>query len=63
MEEQRNGADTVIMAVLYTPTALTVSLSIMGLGLAYALWESSYRHWEDFELGYDSKPSSKGGEH
>lgn len=47
-ESQLN--DTVAMAILYTRTALTLSLSIVKS--AYSLWEPSYRYLVDFELGY-----------
>ena len=46
--------DDVVMAVLYTRTALTVSLSIMAS--AYYLWEPPYRRLLDFSLGYDARP-------
>ena len=46
--------DDVVMAVLYTRNALTLSLSIMAS--AYYLWEPPYRHLLDFSLGYDPQP-------
>ena len=50
-QEQEEMPSDVVMAVLYTRTALTVSLSIMRS--AYYLFEPDYRHLADFELGYD----------
>ena len=44
----------VVMAVLYTRTALTVSLSIMKS--AYYLYEPPHRHLSDSSLGYDARP-------
>ena len=52
-EEQQAMPDDVIMAVLYTASALTVTLSVMQS--AYYLWEPPYRHIEDFGLGSDAK--------
>ena len=52
--EQVNMPFEVVMAVLYTRTALTVSLSIMAS--AYYMWEPPYRHLLDFSLGYDARP-------
>ena len=51
-QEQNNMTDEVVMAVLYTDTVLTVSLSVIRS--AYALWEPPYRYHADFNLGYDS---------
>lgn len=42
-----------VMAVSYTRTVLTVSLSIVAS--AYSLWEPSYRYLIDSELGYDMR--------
>ena len=53
-QEQVDMPSEVVMAVLYTRTALTVSLSIMKS--AYYLWEPPYRHLLDFSLGYDARP-------
>ena len=50
--ELNHMSDVVVMAVLYTRSALTVSLSV--LMSAYGLWEPPYRHVVDFELGYDA---------
>ena len=49
-QEQYNMTDEVVMAVLYTDTVLSVSLSVIRS--AYALWEPSYRYLADFDLGY-----------
>ena len=43
----------VVMAVLFTRTVLTVTLSITKS--AYYLFEPDYRHRSNFDLGYDSK--------
>ena len=51
-KEQRDMDDVVVMAVLFTQTALTVTLSVTAS--APALWEPDYRHRENFDLGYDS---------
>lgn len=51
--EQQAMPDDVIMAILYTASALTVTLSVMKS--AYYLWEPPYGHIEDFTLGSDSK--------
>ena len=50
--EMMNFKDDHVMAVLYTWTALTVSLSILK---GVTLWEPPYRHVEDFSLGYDAR--------
>ena len=50
--EQWNMTDQVVMAVVYTDTALSVSLS--DLASAYALWEPPYRYLVDFDLGYQA---------
>lgn len=44
---------TAVMAVLFTPHVLTVSLSV--LKSVYALWEPKYRYLIDFELGYEGE--------
>lgn len=50
-EEELNAMPrTAVMAVLFTPNVLTVSLSLMKS--AYGLWEPDYRYLIDFELGY-----------
>ena len=52
--EQVHMPKDVVMTVLYTRTALTVSLSIMES--AYYLYEPPHRHLLDFSLGYDARP-------
>lgn len=52
-QEQEDMPSDVVMAVLYTRTVLTVSLSVMGS--AYYLYEPPYRHLLDFSLGYDAR--------
>lgn len=52
-EEQQSMSDEEIMAVLFTTTALTVSLSTVKS--AYGLWEPPYRRITDFELGLKSR--------
>lgn len=54
--EQWNMTDQSVMAVGYTDTALSVSLSVVRS--AYALWEPSYRYLADFDLGYQAILSS-----
>lgn len=54
--EQESMSPEVVMAVLYTRTALTVSLSVMQS--AYYLYEPERRHLVDFSLGYDARPKS-----
>ena len=49
-EEQYNMDDTIVMAVVYTDTVLSVSLSLIRS--AFALWEPQYRYIADFELGF-----------
>lgn len=49
--EQEEMPSEVVMAVLYTRTVLTVSLSITKS--AYYLYEPLNRHLLDFSLGYD----------
>ncbi len=51
--ELDNWPQKVVMAVLYTQSALTVSLSITKS--AYSLFEPQYRHLEDFILGYGAR--------
>ncbi len=51
-QEQRDMADESVMAVVYTDTVLSVSLSV--LRSADALWEPPYRYLADFDLGYKS---------
>ena len=53
-QEQVDLPSEVVMAVLYTRSALTVSLSVMKS--AYYLWEPPYRHLLEFSLGYDARP-------
>ena len=50
-QEQYNMTDEFVMAVLYTDTVLSVSLSVIRS--AYALWEPSYRYLADFDLGHN----------
>ncbi|KAK0516273.1 hypothetical protein JMJ35_000876 [Cladonia borealis] len=52
MREQYAMCDEVVMAVLYTDTALSVSLSVIRP--AYALWEPEYWYLADFDLGYNT---------
>lgn len=52
-QEQVDMPSDVVMAVLYTRTALTVSLSVMKS--AYYLYEPLDRHLLDFSLGYDAR--------
>lgn len=52
-DEQRDMPETVVMAVLYTRTVLTLSLS--KAKSAYSLWEPSNRYLIFFELGYDTR--------
>ena len=51
-QEQYNMTFQTVMAVLYTDTVLSVSLSVIRS--AYALWEPEYRYLADFELGYNT---------
>ena len=55
-QEQVNMPSDVVMAVLYTRTALTVSLSVMKS--AYYLYEPLNRLLSDFSLGYDARSLS-----
>lgn len=57
LEEKEMPMDHV-MAVLYTPTVLTVSLSITAS--AYYLFEPQYRYTMDFSLGYDARSGEDG---
>ena len=52
-KEQDDMGSDVVMAVLFTRTVLTVTLSVMKS--AYYLFEPDYRHYSNFDLGYDSK--------
>lgn len=52
-QEQGSMPSDVVMAVLYTRTVLTVSLSITKS--AYYLYEPLNRHLLDFSLGYDAE--------
>lgn len=52
-QEQDDMPSEVVMAVLYTHTVLTVSLSITKS--AYYLYEPLHRHLLDFSLGYDAQ--------
>lgn len=58
--EQQNAPNDVVMAVLYTSSALTVTLSVMKS--AYYLWESPERHIEDLGLGSDAKTDNRNEE-
>ena len=51
-QEQYNMSVETVMAVLYTDTVLSVSLSVIRS--AYALWEPEYRYLADFDLGYNA---------
>ena len=51
-QEQYNMTVETVMAVLYTDTVLSVSLSVIRS--AYALWEPEYRYLADFDLGYNA---------
>ena len=51
-DEQQNMTDRAVMAVLYTDTALSVSLSVIKS--AYALYEPPYRYRADFDLGHQA---------
>lgn len=55
-QEQVDMPSDVVMAVLYTRTALTVSLSVIKS--AYYLYEPLDRHLLDFSLGYDARSLS-----
>lgn len=55
-EEQYAMPHTAVMAVLFTPNVLTVSLSV--LKSVYALWEPDYRYLIDFELGYEGEDAA-----
>ena len=55
-QEQVGMPSEVVMAVLYTRTVLTVSLSVMKS--AYYLYEPLDRHLLDFSLGYDARTLS-----
>ena len=50
--EQYNMTEETVLAVLYTDTVLSVSLSIMKS--AYALWEPPYRYLADLDLGHNA---------
>ena len=52
-KEQDDMDFDAVMAVLFTRSVLTVTLS--GMHSAYYLWEPDYRHYSNFSLGYDSK--------
>ena len=51
--EQQDMPDDVVMAVLYTHSALITSLAVTKS--PYYLWEPHYRRIEDFRLGTDSR--------
>lgn len=44
--------DEVVMAVLYTNAALSVSLTVIRS--TYALWEPPYRYLADFDLRHNA---------
>ena len=50
--EQYHMTDEVMIAVLYTDTVLSVSLSVIRS--AYALWEPPYRYLADSALGHNN---------
>ena len=52
--EQYNMTDRAVMAVVYTDTVLSVSLSVIRS--VYALWEPPYRYLADFDLGHQQEP-------
>ena len=52
-DEQQNMPDEIVMAVLFTRSALTVSLS--PIKAAYGLWEPPYRRIINFKLSHDSR--------
>jgi hypothetical protein len=52
-DEQHNWPQDIVLAILYTRSALTVAFSITAS--AYYLWEPIGRHLEDFTLGNDAK--------
>ena len=52
IDEIRNMTDRAVMAVVYTDTALSVSLSMIKS--AYALYEPPYRYLADFDLGHQA---------
>ena len=52
-QEQGDMPSEVVMAILYTRTVLTVSLSVTKS--AYYLYEPSNRHLLDFSLGYGAR--------
>lgn len=55
LDTQREWERDIIMPVLYTRSALTMSFApVRG---AYFLWEPSYRHRVDFDLGSDKLAS------
>ena len=51
-KEQDDMDSDVVMAVLFTRSVLTVTLSVMKS--AYYLYEPDNRHFSHFDLGYDS---------
>ena len=51
-QEQYSMTFETVMAVLYTDTVLSVSLSVIRS--VYALWEPPYRYLADFDLGYNA---------
>lgn len=57
-KEQEDMESEVVMAVLFTPSVLTVSLSVVKS--AYYVFEPAYRHHSDFELGYNSTRRQQG---
>ena len=52
-KEQQDMPSDVVMAVLYTRSVLTVTLSITKS--AYYLYEPVHRHLANFSLGYDAR--------
>ena len=59
-EVQADMPQDTVMAILYTRTALTVSLSV--LKSAYYLYEPPNRYVSDFDLGFDVRSSDKSNE-
>ena len=51
-KEQTEMDSEVVMAVAFTQSVLTVTLSVMKS--AYYLWEPDYRHLSNFTLGFES---------
>ena len=52
-KEQDNMDSEVVMIILFTRTVLTVTLNVMKS--AFYLYEPDFRHYLNFDLGYDFK--------